>query len=384
MGNKLSSWGGELRAEVERANALLTDKKNIRKLWKKIDFNGNGYISLAEVDKMVVADAGSGGLFKDFNNKPALMRAYKASCAGGKNADWIERKEFPFLLRNMYYFDKLWDLFDDIDTDDDRRIELHEFKAGLKKLGFGCSDAEYEEIFDEMDGNDGGKVLFDEFCKYVSNALCSAKTLELAFEGEPPAKKPPRKIGSSNRKKGKINHTGKKKKRKERSIREKFEAFEKDVKAMLDDKKKMRLIWTTLDFNGNGKVSLAEVDKMCVQQPFWQLCNNKPALMRAFKYTCSKRGGGDGDSYVERKEFANLLVNLVYFNKLWAVFDDIDTGDDRRIDLGEFISGCCHLGMNMTVQEAEAAFDTIDRNGGGQVLFDEFCLWYRNTMMPSY
>lgn len=153
---------------------------------------------------------------------------------------------------------------------------------------------------------------------------------------------------------------------------------------MLDDKKKMNLIWTTLDFNGNGKVSLAEIDKMCVQQPFWQLCNNKPALMRAYKFTCSKVGGGDGDAWVERKEFANLLVNIVYFNKLWAVFDDIDTGDDRRIDLGEFISGCCHLNMNLTVKEAEEAFDSIDRNGGGQILFNEFCLWYRTTQMPSY
>lgn len=226
MGNKLSSWGGELRVEVDRANSLLADRAYVKKLWKRVDFNGNGYVSLAEVDKMVVADAASNGLFKDFNNKPALMRAYKASCKGGKNADWIERKEFPFLLRNMFYFDKLWDLFDDIDTDDDRRVEFDEFKAGLKKLGFHATEAEYVEYFDDMDGNDGGKVLFNEFCKYISNQLCSAKTLELSFEGEPPAKKPPRKIGSSNRRKKKINQTGKKKRRKERSVREKFEAFE--------------------------------------------------------------------------------------------------------------------------------------------------------------
>ncbi len=101
MGNKLSSWGGELRVEVERANALIADKENVKKLWKRVDFNGNGFVSLAEVDKMVVMDQASGGLFKDFNNKPALIRAYKASCGGGKNADWIERQEFPFLLRNL-------------------------------------------------------------------------------------------------------------------------------------------------------------------------------------------------------------------------------------------------------------------------------------------
>ena len=66
-------------------------------------------------------------------------------------------------------------------------------------------------------------MLFDEFCKYVSNALCSTKTLNLSFEGEPAARKPPRKIGSSSRKKKTINQTGKKKKRKQRSVREKFE-----------------------------------------------------------------------------------------------------------------------------------------------------------------
>jgi Ca2+-binding EF-hand superfamily protein len=384
MGAKLSSWGGELRTQVDRANAIMTDATQVKRIWQRVDFNGNGYVSLAEIDKMVVEDHATGGLFKDFNNKPALMRAYKASCSGGKNTDWIERDEFPFLLRNMYFFDKLWDVFDDIDTNDDRRVELPELKTALKKMGLTLTDAEAAEVFEDMDGNEGGKVLFDEFCKYVSNAVCDSKALGLTFADEPPAVKPPRKISSSSRKKAPVNQTGKKKRRKERSVREKFEAFEKDVKAMLDDKKKMHLIWTTLDFNGNGMVSLAEVDKMCVQQPFWQLCNNKPALMRAFKYTCSKVGGGDGDDYVQRHEFANLLVNIVYFNKLWAVFDDIDTGDDRRVDLGEFISGCCHLNMNLTVQEAEAAFDSIDTNGGGQVLFDEFCLWYRKTQMPQY
>ena len=30
--------------------------------------------------------------------------------------------------------------------------------------------------------------------------------------------------------------------------------------------------------------------------------------------------------------------------QLFLVFDDIDTGDDRRIDFGEFIRGCSRLG----------------------------------------
>jgi hypothetical protein len=56
------------------------------------------------------------------------------------------------------------------------------------------------------------------------------------------------------------------------------------------------------------------------------LLNNKPALMRAYKRTISKEGGGDGDDWVEKKEFKQLLINLFYFNRLWKAFDGIDTG----------------------------------------------------------
>ena len=63
-----------------------------------------------------------------------------------------------------------WDVFDDIDKDDDRRIDEAEMTAGLKKLGFEVTDQEAKKIFDAIDGNDGGKVLFDEFCKYTRQA----------------------------------------------------------------------------------------------------------------------------------------------------------------------------------------------------------------------
>ena len=83
----------------------------------------------------------------------------------------------------------------------------------------------------------------------------------------------------------------------------------------------------------------------------YPLLNNKPALMRAYKATTSKEGGGDGDDWVvsfrngpflccvfrdllllpsyvcsssfcllllhqESKEFQSLLRNLFYFNKV--------------------------------------------------------------------
>ena len=84
----------------------------------------------------------------------------------------------------------------------------------------------------------------------------------------------------------------------------------------------------------NNKVSLAEIDRMVTQDKFWQICNHKPALMRAYKYATSRAGGGDGDAYIERKEFKALLSNLFYFNKLFLVFDAVDSGSDRRFVVG--------------------------------------------------
>ena len=45
--------------------------------FKKMDNNGNGLLSLAEIDKAVLH------LYPSFNHKPALMRAYKSADKSG-------------------------------------------------------------------------------------------------------------------------------------------------------------------------------------------------------------------------------------------------------------------------------------------------------------
>ena len=39
-------------------------------------------------------------------------------------------------------------------------------------------------------------------------------------------------------------------------------------------------------------------------------------------------------------------------------------------------------GLVLSVKDAERAFDDIDRNDGGQILFDEFCRWIVSTKIP--
>ena len=61
--------------------------------------------------------------------------------------------------------------------------------------------------------------------------------------------------------------------------------------------------------------------------------------------------------------------------ELYAAFDLIDSGDDNRIDLNEFKQGLKFLkDWGVVVENPEAEFKVID-DGGGQILFDEFCHW---------
>lgn len=52
-----------------------------------------------------------------------------------------------------------------MDLDDDRRIDLAEFLAAAAKKG--QSEEEATKIFNEIDKNGGGKILFDEFYAYA-------------------------------------------------------------------------------------------------------------------------------------------------------------------------------------------------------------------------
>jgi hypothetical protein len=156
-----------------------------------------------------------------------------------------------------------------------------------------------------------------------------------------------------------------------------FDELEAQVRTIVNDPAALQREWTALDFNGNGHVSLAEIDRW-VQEAYPAL-NNKSALMRAYKKTTQ---GGNKNDFVEKPEFIQLLRNLFYYNRLWEIFDQIDSSDDKRVDFEEFKKGVALLNLNLSEDEAKQSFNTIDTNSGGFILFDEFCSWVVQTKMP--
>lgn len=357
----------------ELAQLGLVDTDSLKQMWKKLDYNGNNVVSLAEIDKMVVEQVAGGQWPAWLNNKPALMRAYKKTILkDGDGDDWVEKREFHALLLNIFWFNKLWQIFDAVDGDD-RRMDINEFTAGLSRLGLNISPSDAQAEFQKIDTNGGGQVLFVEFCAYVRkrvNPDCKPNFDKDIISGERAGVHMRKSLGH----KATHTHTVQKK-----SLA-KFDQLEGQFKALMGSKKKLKDLWHRIDFNGNNIVSLAEIDKLAVEA--YPLLNHKPALMRAYKATI-KSQSANGDDWVQKKEFKMLLGNLIYFNKLFWLFDNSDGDKDRRLNEKEFKSCLVALGEKMSDHQASMEFRQCDKNGGGIVLFDEFCKYIVSKKCPE-
>jgi Ca2+-binding EF-hand superfamily protein len=165
-----------------------------------------------------------------------------------------------------------------------------------------------------------------------------------------------------------------------KSLRD-FDEAEAKMKALMQDQQQLKDLWHRIDFNGNNIVSLAEIDKMVVEK--FSVLNHKPALMRAYKATINS-SESNGDDWVQKKEFKRLLGNLFYFNKIFWIFDNSDGDKDRRMDFAEFKNCLTSVaGGQMTESAMRADFSKVDRNGGGFILFDEFCRYFTQKACPK-
>lgn len=153
-----------------------TDEQRAKRLelFKQFDPNGNGYLSLAEVDKGCRDVL---GLYEIFSAKKVIMRAFQAakSANDGKakskedlGPDYVEAVEFRLLLVYLRQYFEVWQMFDSVDTGDDNRIDLEEFKVAVPKIeSWGVKIEDPDTIFAEIDENGGGQLLFNEFADWA-------------------------------------------------------------------------------------------------------------------------------------------------------------------------------------------------------------------------
>eukprot|EP01062_Namystynia_karyoxenos_P061714 TRINITY_DN5416_c0_g1_i1.p1 TRINITY_DN5416_c0_g1~~TRINITY_DN5416_c0_g1_i1.p1 ORF type:complete len:587 (+),score=211.07 TRINITY_DN5416_c0_g1_i1:100-1761(+) len=318
-----------------------------KELFQRLDPNGNGMLSLAELDRGVIM------LWPEFNNKPAVMRAYKAADVNGTG--FIGKREFKYFLKYLQYYNDLWRTFSTIDSSADRRVTLQELREGASAIA--VPKAELEAAFRTMDRNKGGYVLFDEFAMWMAKNKVDKELGPLTRRAQENAASyaPAARSRSSSQATRSSRGSG-------AVLRKRPKLPPLNYPTSADRKK----LFERLDPNGNGTLSLAELDKGVVE--LWPHFNHKPALMRAYKAADTS-----GNGWIGKREFKHFLKYIVYFVELWNAFADIDTSDDRRLSREELARAGNIFGMSK--QELNKAFDQMDKNQGGHVLFDEFCMF---------
>jgi Ca2+-binding EF-hand superfamily protein len=71
------------------------------------------------------------------------------------------------LVYLLKYFE-LWQMFESIDSGDDSRINLEEFKTAIPHIeAWGVKVGDADAAFAEIDTNGGGQILFAEFADWA-------------------------------------------------------------------------------------------------------------------------------------------------------------------------------------------------------------------------
>merc|ERR1712050_37999 len=147
-----------------------------RKMFAEIDkrpngMKGNGLLSLAELEKGI----------KDvlkcdeelIEAKPAIARAFEIAKSKSKSTksiynDYVTFSEFRFFLETLRQYFGYWFVFHGIDENDDRKIDLDEFKDAAEFIEINTKSKidDAEKTFKEIDKSDGGHILFEEFIEW--------------------------------------------------------------------------------------------------------------------------------------------------------------------------------------------------------------------------
>ena len=249
----------------------------------------------------------------------------------------------------------MWSSFDAIDKDKDGRLDLAEFKDSCAVLGIGLSPAEAAQEFAKCDADGGGKVLFEEFCTWCCHRSVGTDPLAKEAAEDLLRDRCAEQIREYLRRKGKGDHTEgvvkafkkaqyepmswvdeleqletegildgfldscKKKERREVAAKGgskatathggRSSAPKHPPKSQLTmpDKAGRAKLFRDIDVNGNGGLSLAEIDKAVESGLIGKALNypdfnHKPALMRAYK-----AADRSGDAFIQQGEFFKLL-----------------------------------------------------------------------------
>jgi len=424
------------------------DRQMRANLWNRFDPNGNGYVSLAEADagieKVLYGKLGADqGIDLWRRYRPAYIRAFNVSKDIGKempiegvNADtddYVTKREFRLFICFLRYYCEWFEVFALVDgnsdgttAEDDRRISAEEWAGAVEKVqAAGSTWAQFvalqnasEESFGVIDADGKGMVLLAEFCEWVKsgeieNGTAAGESLKIHDEDVEEHHEQER----CNRAWKGFKESG--------AHEPTVESMSGQLEGFLgvfncaeqgnDEQKAARAdLWRRCDPNGNGYLSLAEVDGG-IRAELWGTLGEdvgtylwrryRPAYIRAFndakdiaKEKPIPGANADTDDYVTLREFRLFVCFLRYYCIWFEVFSLVDGENDgttayhdRRLSREEWSAGVGNVAAAgaswapfLALQGAcEDSFDSIDANGKGKILLIEFCSWVKQAEVDA-
>lgn len=156
---KLSISAFKLNKTLHTWPEVFEDRK---KLFEQYS-HGKSYIPPPELKKMIEKEE----IFQGVSTETLRKSLKHGEICANFNSRGLDRKEFPYFLRNLRYFFDLQKLFESLDSDKDNRLKKAEFLANREFLSKFSEEAQAERIFQEMDIDFSGTVSFEEFCNWA-------------------------------------------------------------------------------------------------------------------------------------------------------------------------------------------------------------------------
>ena len=105
------------------------ERKKREEQFKQLDVNGNGLLSLTQIDNGIRDVLGLPDLFE---SKPVLICAFTAAKNKNKTSvkhadDCVDSREYRYLLKYLRQYFEYWVVFKQMDTSGDKRIAFEEF-----------------------------------------------------------------------------------------------------------------------------------------------------------------------------------------------------------------------------------------------------------------
>ncbi len=102
----------------------------------------------------------------------------------------------------------------------------------------------------------------------------------------------------------------------------------------------------------------------------------QPLIHRACRAAAKRSAHGSELAHVELKEFHVLLAYVRLYLQFWHIFKHADSSSDGAINFDEFELCLDDLrSLGIEVGNPKLMFSKLDKNGNGNILFEEFCNW---------